>query len=59
MKTIWIEISIVVMFLTGILQWDLLDIQWEYFSLTQAIHIISSIFVSFVLIIPFVNMHTS
>jgi len=58
MKTIWIEISIVVMFLTGILQWDIVNIQWEYFSLLQGIHIISSIIVSLVLIIPFVNMHT-
>lgn len=58
MKTIWIEISIIIMFITGILQWDYLDIQWEYFALSQAIHIISSIMVSVFLIIPFVNMHT-
>ncbi len=58
MKTIWIEISIIVMFITGILQWDVVDMEWEYFALIQAIHIISSIIVSVVLIIPFVNMHT-
>ncbi|WP_083568621.1 multiheme c-type cytochrome [Arcobacter sp. LA11] len=58
MKTIWIEISIIIMFITGILQWDILDIQWEYFALVQAVHIITSIIVSVVLIIPFVNMHT-
>lgn len=58
MKTIYIEISIIIMFLTGILQWDILSIQWEYYSFLQALHSISSIIVSIVLIIPFVNMHT-
>ena len=58
MKTIWIEISVIVMFITGILQWDIINLQWQYFSLLQALHIISSILVSVVLIIPFVNMHT-
>ncbi len=58
MKPIWIEVSIIVMFITGILQWDIINLQWEYFALLQAVHIISSIIVSVVLIIPFVNMHT-
>ncbi|WP_321779559.1 multiheme c-type cytochrome [Sulfurimonas sp.] len=57
MKSIYIEISVILMFLTGILQWDILNIEWEYFTTLQAIHIISSVFVSVILIIPFVNMH--
>ncbi|WP_294964437.1 multiheme c-type cytochrome [Sulfurimonas sp.] len=58
MKIVYIEVSIVLMFLTGILQWIFLDLEWEYFTSLQAIHIISSILVSVLLIIPFVNMHT-
>ncbi len=58
MKIVYIELSIIIMFITGILQWDVFDIQWEYFALLQSVHIISSIIVSVVLIIPFVNVHT-
>jgi DNA-binding beta-propeller fold protein YncE/nitrate reductase cytochrome c-type subunit len=58
MKIVYIEVSIVLMFLTGILQWNFLDLEWEYFTSLQAIHSISSILVSVLLIIPFVNMHT-
>ncbi len=57
MKSIYIEISVVVMFFTGILQWDIINLEWEYFTSIQAIHIISSVFVSIFLVIPFVNMH--
>ncbi len=58
MKIAYIELSIVLMFLTGILQWDLIDIPWVYFTFLQATHIIASILVAVFLIIPFVNMHT-
>ncbi len=45
------------MFISGILLWDLFDISWEYYSSIQAIHIILSLIVMGMLIIPFVNIH--
>ncbi len=45
------------MFTTGIAQWDIFTIEWEYYSALQAVHIISSISISIFLIIPFVNIH--
>lgn len=45
------------MFATGIAQWDIFAIEWKYYSTLQAVHIISSITVSALLIIPFVNIH--
>jgi len=57
MKSIYVEISLIVMFLTGIAQWDIFNIGWEQFTFLQALHIIGSIIISAILIIPFVNMH--
>lgn len=45
------------MFVTGLLQWDVIDIKWEYFRVIQATHIIVSIVVSIFIMIPFVNYH--
>jgi DNA-binding beta-propeller fold protein YncE len=58
MRIIYIEAAIVLMFLTGILQWDVVNLSWDYFPYIQAIHVLASIVVSVVLIIPFVNIHT-
>jgi len=58
MKTMYIKIFIILMFATGLLQWSIFDIKWEYFATIQAIHIIGSVVVSIFLIIPFVNKHT-
>ena len=58
MKSKSIEYSIFIMFFTGILQWDVITIPWFYFSLIQAIHIVSSLIVTLFLVIPFVNLHT-
>lgn len=58
MKVPYIEISLVFMFVTGIFQWDLINISWLYLSSLQAIHIISSIIICIFLVIPFVNIHT-
>ena len=58
MKTIYISLSVVVMFITGIIQWDLFPVSWEYYNMVQALHIIGSITIFVMLIIPFVNMHT-
>ena len=57
MKSIYVEISLIVMFITGIAQWDIFNIGWEQFTFLQALHIIGSIMISVMLIIPFVNMH--
>lgn len=57
MKSIYIQLSIVLMFATGIVQWDVFNIDWGYDSVLQALHIIGSIAVSAFLIIPFVNIH--
>lgn len=57
MNIVLIETIIVLMFFTGILQWDSLHLPWEYFSVIQATHVILSVVVSLLLIIPFVNMH--
>ena len=57
MKSIYVEISLIVMFITGIAQWDIFNIGWEQFTFLQALHIIGSIVISVMLIIPFVNMH--
>lgn len=57
MKSLYIQFSIVLMFATGIAQWDIFAIEWEYYSTMQAVHTISSIAVSAFFIIPFVNIH--
>jgi len=58
MKTISIKIFIVFMFITGFLQQDIINLGWEYLTSLRAIHVIGSIFISIVLIIPFVNTHS-
>lgn len=45
------------MFLTGLLQWSVLDIQWEYLTTISVIHAVISIIVTIFLLIPFVNSH--
>jgi len=57
LKVIYITTAIVFLFITGILQWNLLEIEWKYFTFFQALHVISALFISFFLIIPFVNIH--
>ena len=58
MKTLSIKIFISLMFLTGILQMDILNITWEYVNKIMAIHVLGSITASALLIIPFANTHT-
>ena len=55
MKAIYVSVCIIFMFVTGILQWDIFKLPWEYYRVLQALHIISSIAVSLLLIIPFLN----
>ncbi len=58
MKTNSIKVFISLMFLTGILQIDILAIDWKYLTSIMTIHIIGSIIISLVLLIPFANTHT-
>jgi hypothetical protein len=44
-------------FFTGILQLDLLNIDWEYLSIISIIHAFASLVFSIFYIIPFVNKH--
>ena len=58
MKAAHMKIYIILMFFSGILQLSIFDIDWEYFRIIQAVHILSSIIVSVFLLIPYVNIHT-
>ena len=57
MKALRIKIFLTSMFATGLLLWDVIDVEWEYFRMIQAIHVIGSIIVSILFVIPFVNKH--
>ena len=52
-----IKFFMIMMFVTGMLLWDIFDIQWEYYNTLQATHIIGSLAVMVIVIIPFVNIH--
>ena len=58
MKSSYMKIFIIIMFLSGVLQYSLFDLSWEYFRTVQATHIIGSIVIAIFLLIPYVNMHT-
>ena len=57
MKTASLIISMIFMFITGLVLWDVFDIEWEDFATIQAIHIIGSILVSTFFVFPFVQKH--
>ncbi|MDD2449320.1 MAG: multiheme c-type cytochrome [Sulfurimonas sp.] len=52
------KIFIIIMFLSGILQYSIFDLSWQYFKTAQATHIIGSLLIAIFLLIPYVNMHT-
>jgi len=58
MKNIYMKILIVLMFFSGIFQFSIFSLSWEYFKLVQAIHILSSAFIAIFFLIPYVNKHT-
>ena len=58
MKTASTKIFILFMFLTGFIQQDIINLDWEYLTTVRSIHVIGSIIVSVVLIIPFANTHS-
>ncbi|MBU1657580.1 cytochrome c family protein [bacterium] len=57
MKTEHIKIYILLLFITGILQMDILKIDWEYFRYIQALHILGSVVITVFLLVPLVNRH--
>lgn len=57
MKTLNIKVLILMIFLSGILQMDILNISWETLKIISIIHIFASIFLCIFYIIPFVNRH--
>lgn len=58
MKTISLKLFLLLMFTTGLLQWNIFNIQWENLTVISVVHAFSSIIVTFFIIIPFVNKHT-
>ena len=58
MKVVHMKTYIILMFTTGVFQLSIFNISWEYFRIIQAIHILSSLLVSILLLIPYVNKHT-
>ncbi|MDD3475667.1 MAG: multiheme c-type cytochrome [Sulfurimonas sp.] len=55
MRTI-IKILVFVMFVSGVLQWSVIDLSWEDFRVIQVAHILSSIAILF-LLLPFIYRH--
>ena len=58
MKNATMKILILFMFISGIFQWSIFNIDWEYFRMIQAVHIVSSALIAIFLLIPYVNKHT-
>ena len=58
MRVISIKIFISLMFFTGLLQIDLLNISWESLTTIRMIHVLGSITAALFLIIPFANTHS-
>lgn len=57
MKILNIKVLILIIFVSGILQMDILNISWENLKIISIVHIFISIFLSIFYIIPFVNKH--
>ena len=57
MKLLNIKVLILIIFLTGILQIDILNISWKYLTTISIVHAFASIVLSIFYIIPFVNKH--
>jgi len=57
-KTVGIKIFLFLMFITGILQFEILAMPWQYLTTMRAVHTFGSIVFAIILIIPFVTSHT-
>ncbi|MDD5156470.1 multiheme c-type cytochrome [Sulfurimonas sp.] len=57
MKISGIKMSILFMFISGVLQMDLVKLNWNYFTTIQVIHAIGAIIITTFLLIPLVYRH--
>lgn len=57
MKIVNIKVLILIIFFTGILQIDILGIEWKYLTIISVLHAFASIMFAVFYIIPFVNRH--
>ena len=57
MRLFNVKILILIIFVTGILQMDILNIKWQYLSTISIIHACVAVVFSVFYIIPFVNKH--
>ncbi len=57
MRFLNVKWLIILIFLTGILQMDIINLQWKYLKIISVIHAFLSIVFSIFYIIPFVNRH--
>ena len=57
MKILNIKVLILMIFISGFLQMDILNISWETLKVISVIHVFASIFLCIFYIIPFVNKH--
>lgn len=53
-----IEITTYIMFLTGFLLWEDLNIAWQTYKISQLTHILFSLSISILLLLPFIMSHT-
>jgi len=51
------KVSFFFMFITGIMQIDMLNLSWEIFRVIQPIHAFLSLIISLVIIAPFLYKH--
>lgn len=54
-----IELATYIMFLSGFLLWEDLNITWQAYKLSQISHILLSLVITSLLLIPFVISHTN
>lgn len=52
-----IEITIYLMFITGILLWSQVNLSWEVFKFTQILHVLFSLIVLILFLLPFLKNH--
>lgn len=52
-----IELSTYIMFITGFLLWEDLNISWQTYKLSQMSHILFSVIITCLLLVPFILSH--
>ncbi len=57
MKTLFILIDILIMFLSGVLLMEFFGLSWEYVRILEFVHIVASIVLSLFFLLPFLYRH--